>query len=140
MKNLKIVIAAILLFALLAGVASAVPLAGQDVGMKDISFVDVPAARCKECHVDMPNTHHAMIGKKATTLGCGSCHPTVSGSMYIEKDCKECHKMDTAWTRNAVVNLTAIRGVANKGRPHHNITKNSSWNTAVQAAYWAADR
>src|SRR5659263_202536 len=83
MKNLKIVIAAMMLFALFAGVASAVPRAGQDVGFKDISFANVTADRCKECHVDMPNTHHAMIGKKATTLGCGSCHPTVSGSMSV---------------------------------------------------------
>lgn len=141
MKKLKIGIVAILLFVALAVIGSAVPLVPQNMGLRDSSFADIDDSSCKAgCHADIPDTHHAMIGSGSTPLGCMSCHPwdPVAQAMVHEQNCKACHKVDTAWTGNSVVNLTKLRG--DKGRPHHNITKNSTWNLGSQAAYWAADR
>jgi len=160
MKNLNIVIAAVLLFALLAGIGSAVPRAPQDMGLLDTNYTLVPAAECRECHTAANDEHHMMVfnNPPTTTLGCNDCHPLNNTNYPIyEKDCKACHKAKygwnasqtqdiTVWDENAtLVNLSRLRGrgtptsFSNAGLPHHNTTKNATWNSQ-KIAYWAADR
>jgi hypothetical protein len=146
MKNLKIGIVAILLFALLAGIASAAipaPPVNQNMGLPDTKMIDVPVTLCKGCHPGAPDIHHYMVSGTTktnnlptTNLGCLDCHPIVGGLLTISRNCHDCHD-GTAWTVNPNINLATIRGAP--GRPHHNITKNSASST-FNAAYWAADR
>jgi hypothetical protein len=156
MKNVNIIIAAVLLFAALSGIGSAVPRAPQDMGLLDTNYTLVPAAECKECHTAANDEHHAMVFMSTTTLKCLDCHPSNNtGQPIYETDCKTCHKASYGWnasqTQNisvwdqntTLVNLSRIRGrgtsFSNNGLPHHNTTKNATWNSQ-KIAYWAADR
>jgi len=153
MKNLRIVIAAILLFALLAGIGSAnipAPPVNQQVALYDTNMVNVSVDHslpgstpyaCKDCHLNPRDTHHDMVTAGATILGCVDCHP-LSGvplRMTISRNCHDCHD-GTGFPANPAVNLSVLRG--KPGRPHHNILKNNSaiLNPTFQAAYWAADK
>jgi hypothetical protein len=153
MKKLTILITAMVLFALLAGIgivsAAPPPPVPQQLGRTDTQFPNVTVTECRNCHGGQPtptkpypanNIHHFMIGKKTTTLGCTDCHPNKndgSGGMWIENNCINCHN-GTGWFRNTAINLTIIRG--KPGRPHHNTSKNSASNLAVLAKNMAADR
>ncbi|KCZ73554.1 IPT/TIG domain-containing protein [Candidatus Methanoperedens nitroreducens] len=117
------------------------PPVNQNLGLYDTRIAFVPSETCKGCHVQPQNTHHLMLGPNGNTnLGCLDCHPTQgtypSQYQYIERSCQNCHN-GTAFWANPAVNLAQIRP---PGRPHHNTTKNSASNLAVQAAYWAIDR
>lgn len=156
MKKLRVVMAAILLFALLVGIGNAAVLAppvNQNLGFADTQMPNVSvdhtqpgstAYACKDCHPGAPDIHHYMVSGgpgsnmvKTTTLGCVDCHPISGGQLTISRNCHDCHD-GTAWTVNPNINLSIIRGAP--GRPHHNTTKNSASNDAVKAAYVAASR
>jgi hypothetical protein len=147
MKNLKIGIVAILLFALLAGIANAAipaPPVNQNLGLPDTQMPNVPVELCKGCHPGAPDIHHYMVSGgpgsnfiPTTTLGCMDCHPVISGVLTISRNCHDCHD-GTPWAVNPNINLATIRGAP--GRPHHNATKNSASNAIIKVAYLAADR
>lgn len=152
MKKLRVVIAAILLFALLVGTGAAnipAPPVNQKVALYDTNMVNVSVDHslpnsttyaCKDCHTNPRDSHHDMVTAGATVLGCLDCHP-LSGSplrLTISRNCHDCHD-GTGFAANPAVNLSVLRG--KPGRPHHNITKNNSaiLEPTFQAAYWAAD-
>jgi hypothetical protein len=148
MKRKYILVTALMMLIFLTGIAAAVPPvsppAPQNLGLGDTEFYNVTVSTCKNCHPDPVNIHHAMVGGNAnygTPLGCPDCHPMTgplgSQTMTISRNCHDCHD-GTAWTANPVVNLSVLRG--SPGRPHHNTTKASVWNYAIDATHWAADR
>ncbi|MCX9027066.1 MAG: IPT/TIG domain-containing protein, partial [Candidatus Methanoperedens sp.] len=157
MKNFKIVIPALLLFAVLVGIGIAAipaPPVNQNLGFADTKFVNVSvdhsapgstAYACKDCHPGAPDIHHYMVSggpgsnmTRTTALGCADCHPIVGGQLTISRNCHDCHD-GTVWSGNptGIINLSKIRG--SPGRPHHNTTKKSA-SSIFDATYVAADR
>lgn len=139
----KLYIAAAILFIGLVGLGWAAipaPPVNQNIGLADTQMPNVSVTTCKGCHPVPPDTHHYMLGK-TTPLGCTDCHPLTgpvgAQTLTISRNCHDCHD-GTAWAVNPLINLSVIRG--SPGRPHHNATKNSASNLAIQVAYLAINR
>ncbi len=125
MKNLKIVITALLLFVALAGIGQASippPPVEQNISFYDAGTNAADASLCRGCHtgtgsppndVSPMDRHHNLLPTPGFPYGCNDCHPTVgtpgSQTMYVEKNCINCH------------NGTGFYLVpfVNPGRPHH---------------------
>lgn len=147
MKKIKIVVPALLLFAVLVGIGIAAipaPPVNQNLGLPDTRMPNVSANLCKGCHPGASDIHHFMVSGgpgsnfvSTTNLGCLDCHPIINGQLTISRNCHDCHD-GTAWSLNPNINMTVIRGAP--GRPHHNSTKNSASNAAIKVAYIAIYR
>ena len=109
MKNYKLVISALLLFAVLVGIGIAAipaPPVNQNLGLPDTKMVNVSVDLCKGCHPGAPDIHHYMVSGgpgsgmvRTTTLGCVDCHPINGGQLTISRNCHDCHD-GTAWSAN----------------------------------------
>lgn len=129
MKNLKIVITALLLFVALAGIGQALippPPVEQNISFYDADTNAADASLCRGCHtgtgsppndVSPMDRHHNLLPTPGFPYGCNDCHPTVGipgyQTMYVEKNCINCHN-GTGFYLNPFVN---------PGRPHHDVAQ-----------------
>lgn len=137
MRSIRTIVAALLLFTVLAGIGYALippPPAEQVLGIKDSKFDQYRSSAtypnqglCRSCHTSGVNDrHHNLVYAGAINpvtgiaYGCNNCHPVLSGpsgnSVVREKECLQCHS-GLNWSRVDPVNASAAK--VNISRPHH---------------------